>query len=260
MTEISFSIVLFNNSEKQVSKLIENLLHVTYKFEKINIYIINNSPNNIKLRNYLERYDSNKSIHVITSSKNDGFGSGHNKVLKFLNSKYHFVINPDVFIKDSEQIERMIDFMNQHDEYGLLSPLIEFPNGDVQMLLKHQPTVLDMWLRFTDLPGFDKRRNWFVNLPNGYENIHDAENVSGSFMMFRTSILEEINGFDEKYFLYMEDCDITRKVNQVSKTVFFPNAFIYHDWQRANKRSIHGIMNMIISMVKYFNKWGWKFH
>jgi GT2 family glycosyltransferase len=259
MVKVSISVVLYNNSEEQINKLINNLKEVTSDFTNVDIYLVDNSPDNQELKLFLNKINMSKSIHIFFS-KNKGFGAGHNKVLNSLNSDYHFVVNPDVFVENSAQINKMIEFMEDHKEYGLLSPLIKFPDGRLQKLVKHQPTILDMGLRFINVPGFDKRREWFVNFPDGYREIHDAENISGSFMLFRTEILKQIKGFDENYFLYMEDADITRKVNVVSRTVFYPNAFVYHDWQRNNKRSFSGILHMISSMVKYFNKWGWKFY
>lgn len=225
----------------------------------MNIFLINNSPDNEKINCLFEKYKNDEKVQTLIS-KNAGFGAGNNLALNLIHSDYHFVINPDIVIKDSNQIDKMINFMELHKEYGMLSPLIKFPDGSLQKLLKHKPTVLDMGLRFLNLPGFEKRREWFVNFPDGYNSVHDAENVSGAFMLFRTNILKSIHGFDENYFLYMEDSDITRKVNEISRTVFFPKAYVYHDWQRENTKSLRGIIHMLSSMTKYFNKWGWKFY
>jgi len=258
MASLSISIVLYNNEEKTVDGIVNNLSEVTGRCNQVDLYLINNSPTNEEMNNYLEKYKNVNWIHVIIPKENKGFGTGNNLVLQFLKSDYHLVMNPDIFIKDTDQLNTMIGYLEGHKTVGLLSPLIKFPNGEVQHLLKRKSTVLDMLIRFVNLPGTKKRKEWFVNLPNGYNYIHKAENVPGSFLLFRTEVFKKIKGFDEKYFLYMEDCDITMKVNQLSSTVFFPEATVYHEWQRANRKTAKGIMQMVSSMFIYFNKWGWK--
>jgi len=259
MTAISITTVLYNNQVEAVQKLVKNILMATKGFEQVDYYLVNNSIDNKVLTNYLNGLDRKHSVHVITPSENKGFGAGNNLVIPILRSDYHLLVNPDVFVKSSNEIINMVHFMDTHKEYGLLSPLIKFPNGEVQHLLKRESTVLDMVLRFTGLPFFSKRKERFVNLPDGYRSLHEASNVPGSFMLFRTNIFRDIRGFDERYFLYMEDSDITKKVNAVSKTIFYPNACVYHEWQRENKKSVHGVVQMMSSTIKYFNKWGWKF-
>lgn len=258
MTSISAATVLYNNDVRQVTKLIKNITNVLGCFESFRFYLINNSPQNDKLVNLLKNYSQNPNIRVVTSTKNKGFGAGNNVIMNQIDSDYHLIINPDVLIDDSQQIQRMVDFMDKNKEYGMLVPLIKFPNGKIQHLLKQESSVLDMALRFLEVPFFNKRKQWFVSLPDGYSYIHRAKNAPGSFMMFRTNIFKKIGGFDEHYFLYMEDSDITMKVNEVSEAVFFPNAFVYHEWQRENKKSVRGIIQMMESTWIYFNKWGWK--
>ncbi|TGD19352.1 glycosyltransferase, partial [Levilactobacillus suantsaiihabitans] len=181
MTAISIATVLYNTRTDLVNRLVQNIYNVMEKFDQVDYYLINNSPENENLSEYLKKYDQSSKVTVIPAETNRGFGAGNNLVLKYLRSDYHFVVNPDVIIKDSEQIELMVNFMNNHPECGLLSPLMKFPNGEVQHLFKKRATVFDMALRFVRIPGFEKRRQQFVNLPDGYTSIHEAENVSGSF-------------------------------------------------------------------------------
>lgn len=259
LTKVSASIVLYNNDIVEVKKLVDNFLKVTEDIEDVALFLVNNSPNNVELSKALLEIDSkNKQIFTILPKENKGFGAGHNTVINKINSDFHFILNPDITIAEKSDINSMIHFMESNKNYGLLSPLIKYSDGSIQHLLKRESTLLDMALRFVGGPLFKKRKQYFVNLPDGYSKIHHAENVPGSFMLFRTKTFKEINGFDEKYFLYMEDSDITKKVNKISDVVFFPDAVVYHEWQRQNKKSIRGINQMIRSMCIYFNKWGWK--
>lgn len=259
LTPISMSIVFYNNDISSVNKIVNNLVEVTSTFINKKIFLINNSPQNIELNSYLDLLSrSNESLVRITPKENKGFGAGHNSVLQYLSSDYHFVVNPDIYIQDANVFTTIVDYLEKNLDYGLLSPLIKYPNGETQHLLKKESTVFDMALRFVGLPIFEKRQESFISLPDGYNHTHDAENVPGSFMVFRTTVFKKVNGFDESYFLYMEDSDVTKAVNQVSKTVFLQNTVVYHEWQRENRKSVRGILTMLHSMGIYFNKWGWK--
>lgn len=256
---ISMAVVLFKDDTDSLDKLINNLFLATSKFKYVTLFLINNSPEDIALTSFIKQEaDKDKRIKLLLPEKNNGFGAGNNLVLSSIASTYHFIINPDISIPDDSQVPKIINYLENNLEIGLLSPLIKYPTGEIQHLLKKESTVFDMALRFSGLSIFKKRQLNFVNLPDGYHEIHGAENVPGSFMVFRTSVFKEIHGFDEKFFLYMEDSDITKKVNKISKAIFFPDAFVYHEWQRNNRKSLKGISIMLRSVFVYFNKWGWK--
>lgn len=259
MTTVTGSVVLYNNKLSEIDKIVNNFFNAIPKIYSAKLILINNSPDNLLINKYIKKIETeSKEIIAVVPKSNKGFGAGHNLALRYIDSDYHLVINPDVVIKDEQDMRKMIDFMEDNLQYGLLSPLIKYPNGEIQHLLKKKSNVTDMFLRFVGGPFFKKRKESFVCLPSGYLSTHDADNVPGSFMLFRSDIFREIKGFDEHYFLYMEDSDITMKINEVSRTVFFPHATIYHEWQRENRKNISGMLQMLRSMFIYFNKWGWK--
>lgn len=81
------------------------------------------------------------------------------------------------------------------------------------------------------------------------------ENATGCFMLLRTDLLKKIGGFDDRYFMYFEDADLARRVNEVSKCVYFPNAVVNHVWGRESKRNLRLMLVHIDSMFRYFRKW-----
>jgi GT2 family glycosyltransferase len=94
----------------------------------------------------------------------------------------------------------------------------------------------------------------------GYDHAYDVPFVSGAFMCCRTSVLKRIGGFDEGYFLYFEDADLSRRIQQAGwRTVYCPDALVTHQWQRATHRSYVHMRLFVVSAIKYFNKWGWCF-
>ena len=251
---LSFAIVTHNNQdiiEKVINSIIQSIDN-QYPFK---IFIVDNESTDNTIKNVQKI--CNPHIEVILS-RNKGFGFGHNQVLNQLESEYHFIVNPDIQIKDKTSLNTMINIMNDDPTVGLLSPLILNEDGSIQYLFRKSPTILDAAIRFAGDKVLKKRQEKFVNLETGYNKVLPIENASGSFMLIRTEVFQKIQGFDERFFMYYEDTDLTRKVNEISSAMFVPTATVIHRWERANGRQIKFIFIMLQSLVKYMMKWGWK--
>lgn len=256
ITKLSFCTVTYNSKDK-IKNLLENLEDVTKSYEAT-IFIVDNgsSDNTIQIvKDYMNQYDN---IKLVVPETNKGFGAGNNAVIKDINSQYHVLVNPDIKIPTSTELDKMVEYMNGHLDVGLLSPKLLNIDGSVQKLYKYNPSVLDMALRFISPNIMKKRQAWFVHDETGYTKSGLIEHASGAFMFFRSSVFLDIEGFDERYFMYMEDADITRKVNEESSAVFYPSAYVIHEWQRDSHKKVKNMFMTIASMYKYFCKWGWK--
>lgn len=256
--KLSYSVVLYNQLPADIRKLYRNIVETVPRGASYHIFFINNSPKNYDINVILHEFEKNdQHFTAIFPLVNRGFGAGHNLAVKQLDSEYHFIVNPDVKIPNAEQISQMIGYM-QVNKVVLLNPRIVGSDGQTQKLVKRRPTVFDLALRFVGGWAFPKRQAQFV-YDGHYDQAHEAEVVSGSFMVCQTAALQQVNGFDERFFLYMEDTDLSRKMSELGTVAYYPNAYIVHEWQRQNRRSVKGILQMLNSMRKYFNKWGWRF-
>ncbi|MGK4144896.1 glycosyltransferase [Weissella paramesenteroides] len=256
-SKLSLSIVTFNNADVLEKRL--NILLPIFKQNGISkVFIIDNYSDDNTPR-LLEQFSNQEPIlNVILLKNNLGFGYGHNRAINQIDSDYHIVMNLDTTPVGNDLLSRISYYMNEHTDIDLMSPLVRFPSGDIQHLTRNEPTVFDLAIRFLGPRFFPKRQEKFINLSDGYNHEQIIKNATGSFMFLRTKTLQAIGGFDERYFLYMEDTDLTKKINEQGKAVFCPNFEVTHEWQRGN-HSIKGAKLMIESMIKYFNKWGWKF-
>ena len=148
--------------------------------------------------------------------------------------------------------------MEDDDSIAQVMPKVLFLNGSVQCLAKLLPTPLDLFSRFF-LPGklIARRNNRFELRHSGYDKEMNVPFLSGCFMFFRMSALKSEGLFDERFFMYMEDVDITRRLHAKYKTMFFPSVSIYHRFSRLSYHKWKLSVAHMISVVKYFNKWGW---
>ena len=86
----------------------------------------------------------------------------------------------------------------------------------------------------------------------------DIQNATGCFMFIRTKLFKELGGFDKRYFMYFEDSDLTRAVNVKNRTVYYPEATVYHEWGRESKKNFKLKLVQINSMINYFMKWSFR--
>jgi len=257
MHDCTGSIVLYNNPPDMVRRAAESFLSCSLDVE---LQIVDNSPTQ-ELKSHLS--DLPAKYHF--SARNSGYGRGHNKAIDACSeSKYHIIINPDITIAPST-IELLAAFMDDNADIGIVCPKILNPDGTLQPLNKRYPTVFDLFIRRflpkSLLLHFQRRLDRYEMRDIGYDSVCDVEFTTGCFMFCRTSVLRQVGGFDPRYFLHLEDCDLGRMVQEAGhRTVYFPGATVTHEWGREPHKSYKMLLVMVVSMVRYFNKWGWKFY
>ncbi len=249
------SIVIYNNPPEMIRRVIESSLSCSLNIE---LHIVDNSPTD-SLKSSL----TNFPVEYHFYGSNAGYGRGHNKALdKCSDSKYHVVINPDIIIAPLT-IESLAAFMDANSDIGVVCPKVINTDGSLQHLNKRYPTVFDLFTR-RFIPKFlssffQKRLDSYEMKDVGYDSVCDVEFTTGCFMFCRSSVLKRIGGFDPRYFLHLEDCDLGRMVQKAGyRTVYFPGATVTHEWGREPHKNYKMLFVMVVSMFRYFNKWGWK--
>lgn len=251
---ISASIVTFHSPENEIKNLLNGLVNSAIS----TIYIIDNSLND-SLRSV--QHISNKIIYI--HNANLGYGAGHNiainKALE-LKNKYHIVINPDIYL-EGNCINILKEYMDNHPNVGLVMPQILYPNGKIQYLCKLLPTPIDLIIRrFIPISSYQEKSNYKYELRfTNYDKEMEVPALSGCFMFIRCSVLDKIGGFDERFFMYAEDLDLCRRIGEISQTIFYPNAKVFHAYEKGSYKNKKLLKYHIISIIKYFNKWGWFF-
>ena len=245
--QVSAGIVTYNNVSEIVFCL--NSLIETTKGMNVEIYVLDNhsSDDTVSvIRKYFPR------VHLIESSENLGFGRGHNEILKRISSEFHMVVNPDIQFTP-EVVSKITAFMCHYPEVGIVTPKIRNADGSEQFLPKRDPKF--SYVILSKFRPFYFFRDEYTRADEVFNKPTRILSSTGCFFMIRTDMFRKVNGFDEQFFMYFEDADLSRRVRKKSAIVFYPNAFVYHAWKRDNTRSFRGIKIFLISMLKYFWKW-----
>jgi len=83
--------------------------------------------------------------------------------------------------------------------------------------------------------------------------------LSGCFLLVETRTLKVVNGFDERYFLYFEDFDLSIRIAQLGKLVYAPEVRITHSGGNTSSKGLWHVWRFLISGIRFFNTHGWSF-
>lgn len=249
---LNASIVLYNHTVAEIESIVNSLKQSKQVKE---VYLIDNSPKqNPDFSRLLVTY--------IFNGKNLGYGTAHNiAIRKTIEQQvsYHLVVNPDIQF-DSKILDELLNYMELYTDVGHLMPKILYPNGETQYLCKLLPKPSDLlFRRFLPKSWSQKSNEQFELRKSGYDKIMEIPYLSGCFMFLRTKTLEEVGLFDERFFMYPEDIDLTRRIHQKHKTIFYPYVNVVHYHAQESYQNVKLLWVHLWNLVKYFNKWGWFF-
>ncbi|MGZ5686047.1 MAG: hypothetical protein ACXWG9_18115 [Usitatibacter sp.] len=251
---VSGAIVLYRHPAKQVREVVDSIL---MDGALDTLYLMDNGGMPAE---YADIRDSRVIYH--DCGANLGFGKAHNIAIALAmegGARYHIVINPDVQVRD-KAITKLREAMERDPSIGLISPQLLNPDGSVQHLCKLLPTPYDLAVRRFGTEAMRKRNDWrFTLRESGYGRPMQAPSLPGAFMFMRLSVLRQVGGFDERYFMYLEDLDICRRIGRAAKTVFFPDAQVMHAHGRGSYHSLGLLATHIRSVFLYFGTYGWFF-
>ncbi|WP_369048209.1 glycosyltransferase [Tenacibaculum sp. UWU-22] len=242
---ITASIVLYKEPIDALKKAINSFLNTPLKKK---LYLIDNSPTNT-----LKAVAVHPDIEYIFVGKNIGFSKAHNRIIKWIESDYHLILNPDVEFAP-QVIPNLISQLETKNNVAMIAPKVVFPNGLLQYSCRKYPSPSDLIIRRLGIfksKIYDKEyRNQDLSKP------FYPDSILGCFMLFKTKDFLAIKGFDERYFLYLEDIDICKKIDALQKKkYYYPQEQITHIYRRNSAKEIYLFMVHLISAVKYFNKW-----
>ena len=247
VSDITVGILAFNTPETLVRNTINS---VQTTAPEATIILASNNPNPDVQVLYQHMAESLK-VKFLGNLANQGFGAGHNKILEAVQTKYYICCNPDVIVLP-ECIQNLIKTADAITDLGLIAPKVLNPDKSIQKLARRHLTILN-WIirqlgRFFKFSTFETRFD--------YDKPQTLEFVSGCFFMTRTETILGHAGFDERFFMYCEDADLSRRISRTLKNYYAPEATIIHEWNKGWSKSTSSFVTHIKSLAQYFLKHG----
>ncbi len=250
---LTASLVLYNNSPRIFEKAIASFLDGASDGQ---LFVVDNSPSPLQ-----SDWFSHPRVRYSHTQRNLGFGAGHNVAIhQLVDDGAHLLLNPDIEF-GPEVLPALREAMSVSPEIAALMPRIVYPDGSIQHLCKLLPTPLDLFARrFLPSRSLKQRLNTVYELHRlAQDRPSNVPNLSGCMLLLRTRHLLKIGGFDDRYFMYLEDVDLVRRLGDLGDTRYLPSVQVVHAYAKESYRNKRLLVYHIASAVKYFNKWGWLF-
>jgi len=270
-TSLGVSIVLYQSDIAGLAALLESLDSAIQHARgagvlgEVDISIVDNSLDD-HYRRQVQALIESSTVHdasaLVINAHNAGFGAAHNQILRKSPCRYHLVLNPDVAL-DPDALTVGLTALETDTSTELVSPFVQGPNREQEFLCKRYPTVWVLLLRAfgpaalksrfdADLASYECR-----DLCSGTDPA-EVPLVSGCFMLGRTQSMQDIGGFDEAFFLYFEDFDLSQRLSMRGRLLYLPQMRIRHGGGYAARKGLRHIAMFVASGVRFFNRYGWR--
>lgn len=194
--------------------------------------------------------------HVIREDRNRGFAAGCNRAAGTARARTLLFLNPDVIL-DAGAIDRLYDAVHTHPQAGLVVPRLRNPDGSFQANCRRYPSLRNLALsRQSSIGRLIAPESSAYTLPD-YPDTTAVPAVAATAMMVRRDVFEDAGRFDPRYFLFVEDTDLSYRVNSAGReNLFVPSAGAVHRWGRGSTASkIRRLYHHHVSLWKYFLKY-----
>ena len=211
-------------------------------------------------------------VHLIRSKTNHGFGENNNMGMKIAKGRYVLLLNSDTEIIDKNIFREMISWMDKHPKVGLASSALLNPDKKTyQGSGGYFPTLFRVfaWMTFLDdLPGIDRLikpyhplHGWspFYKGEEYFKEPHKQDWITGAYYMMRKETMDEVGIFDEDFFLYVEEVELSYRFAKAGwETWYLPQWKIVHYGQvtiGSEKAMIYELENLKLFYQKHYPRW-----
>jgi GT2 family glycosyltransferase len=202
-------------------------------------------------------------FQTLSGHGNVGYGRANNLAFASAQSSdMVLVLNPDVDIAE-DALTVGLDFLAREPACVMVTPVAVSPDMTPQYLVKNYPRVFVLAIRGfapAALKGALQRRlDEYDRADRPFDSpLIDARIVSGCFMLIRRVAFERIHGFDEQFFLYFEDFDLSLRLSNLGAIARLPDCRIVHAGGNASSKGIRHVGMFVRSALRFFNKHGWR--
>ena len=220
-------IIVAHNSESVLPKCLHSVRAATAGGDHQVIIVDNDSHDNTRAT-VAELYPD---ALVLTQKRNLGFARACNVAAAAANGSYLLFLNPDVEM-DSDALRVLRDTIEAEPRAGLVSARLRFPDGRFQPSCRKLPTLRNLlFSRGSFLGALASGGRAGAYTLGDYTMVAEVPAVAGTMFMVRSERFRELGGFDTRFFMYMEDTDLSRRMQRAGYiNLFVPGAGGVHRW------------------------------
>lgn len=245
---VTLSIVIVSYNVKH---LLEQCLYAVYKaIEGIEaeVIIVDNASQDDSI-GYLQALFP--GFHFIANSLNEGFAKANNRALKISTGKFVLFLNPDTIVP-LDCFSKCIGFLETHPSAGALG--VRMLNGNGQFLKESKRGFPSPTVSLLKLTGISSSKYYLSSLDENSD--HEVDVLSGAFMMIKNGVLETTGGFDERFFMYAEDIDLSYRIQKAGyKNFYYAGTTITHYKGASTKKDTIYVRQFYKAMSQFAKKY-----
>ncbi|MCC6639067.1 glycosyltransferase family 2 protein [Candidatus Falkowbacteria bacterium] len=260
---MKLSIVILNYYSRYLIEFAIKRLKETIRTTTYEIIVVDNGTYDGTKEMLNELYPE---VIFVQTGKNLGYSAGNNAGVAVAQGDYVMIMNPDIFVQP-HAVDDLVSYISQHNDIGLLAPQLINGDGSVQMSIRTFQTLMTVIYRRTPLglTTFGKQHlKKFLMEEVDHSSIMDVDWALGACHLFPKKFFDELDGYDPRFQLYVEDMDMCRRVWIAGKrVVYYPHAQMIHLHAQASASSPWAFMKIftnkltrwhIVSFLKYMKK------
>lgn len=217
-----------------------------------NVIVVDNASTDDSLILFKDRISN-----VIVNNQNLGFGKACNQAFAMSNADYILLLNPDS-LSEPRILEELVSFLEKNPNYGSTGPAQVNEHGNVLRTCGRFPTFKTAIFEILGLSKIFPNIFTPVPIMTDWDHMQsrDVDHVMGSYMLIRKSIIDKIGFMDDDYFVYMEDMDLSKRINNKGFKTFYNNKYsIFHEGGGSGQKlKAHRLFYSLSSRNKYWNK------
>lgn len=263
---MKLSVTIVNYNQKYFPRICVEAMKKSITQFDFEIIVCDNNSHDESL-DYLKEAAEKGEIKLVEPGKNLGYGSGHNFAAKEAKGEYIAIVNTDITV-EPDTLQRLVTMLEQNPNVGMVGPKLMYHNGYVQRSCRRNFGFFDLFIKRTFLKHvwpFKKRYVNYMMEDFNHDSIQEVDLITGAFMVMPMAVFKQIGGFDERYFLFMEDFDLCRKVKLAGyKVVYYPLAKAVHYHKRLSEGSW---TKLLFNKISWFHlasafkyHWKWRKH
>lgn len=253
---IDISIIIVNYRVKEYILLLLDSIQKASKGLSIGIFVVDNNSEDGSPEYLISAY---KDIKIIKNVENVGFAKANNQAIEKASGTYTLIINPDTVIQE-DSLLKLKQYMDESEKTAALG--FKMINPDGSFARESKRSVPDLKTGIFRASGLDKllpNSRLFGQRYLGWldENeVTEVPVISGAGMFWRTSVLKELQGFDEAFFMYGEDDDLCYRVQDTDFSIrYFPPAKMLHfKGESERDMSLKSLKKMNRGLAQFFTK------
>lgn len=252
---MTLSIIIINYNVKQLLQECLNSVSKATNNLEAEVIVVDNASTDGSM-SYLKPLFP--SIRFICNDTNEGFARANNKALTISNGEYILFLNPDTVIP-SDSISKCLSFFDNHPDAGAIG--VKMVNGNGEFLKESKrgfPSPSASFWKLTGITHLFPRSRMFSEYYLGHldENkSHPVDVLSGAFMMVKKQVLDNIGGFDERFFMYAEDIDLSYRISKAGyRNYYYPGTTIVHFKGSSTKKDIRYVHQFYKAMSQFVKK------